>query len=49
VGRILLILRLALADVRRHPTQAVILLVSVIAATAMVGLGASLHGATETL
>ncbi|WP_329243698.1 ABC transporter permease [Actinoallomurus sp. NBC_01490] len=49
MGRVLLIVRLVLADVRRHPTQAVILLVSVAAATAMLGLGASLHGATETL
>ena len=49
MGRILLVFRLVLADVRRHPTQAVILLVSVTAATAMLGLGGSLHGATETL
>lgn len=49
MGRILLIFRLVLADVRRHPTQAVILVVSVTAATAMLGLGASLHSATGTL
>jgi putative ABC transport system permease protein len=49
VGRLLLIFRLVLADVRRHPTQAAILLVSVTVATAMLGLGASLHGATDAL
>ena len=49
MGRILLIFRLVLADVRRHPGQAVILLVSITAATTMLSLGMSLHGATETL
>ncbi|MFI0357177.1 FtsX-like permease family protein [Actinomadura sp. 9N407] len=49
MGRILLVVRLVLADVRRHPTEAVILLVSVTAATAILGLAGSLHGATETL
>ncbi|NDU71781.1 FtsX-like permease family protein [Actinomadura sp. DSM 109109] len=49
MGRILLVFRLVMADIRRHPTQAAILLVSIAAATAMLSLGASLHGATETL
>ena len=49
MGRVLLVLRLAGADVRRHPAQAVILLVSVTVAIAMLGLGASLHGATDAL
>ncbi|GAB3982411.1 hypothetical protein GCM10029978_086040 [Actinoallomurus acanthiterrae] len=49
MGRILLVFRLVLADVRRHPAQAVMLLVSITAATAMLSLGMSLHSATETL
>jgi putative ABC transport system permease protein len=49
VGRILLVFRLVLADVRRHPGQAVILLVSITVATAMLGLGGSLGGATGAL
>ncbi|MER7542121.1 FtsX-like permease family protein [Spirillospora sp. NPDC127506] len=49
MGRILLVLRLVVADVRRHPAQAAILLVSITAATAMLSLGGSLHGATEKL
>ncbi|MEV0399006.1 FtsX-like permease family protein [Actinoallomurus sp. NPDC050550] len=49
MGRILLIFRLVLADVRRHPGQAAMLLVSITAATAAMGLGLSLHGATGAL
>jgi putative ABC transport system permease protein len=49
VGRILLVFRLVLADARRHPGQAAVLLVSITAATAALGLGLSLHGATGTL
>ncbi|MFG2003910.1 ABC transporter permease [Spirillospora sp. NPDC048911] len=49
MGRILLVFRLVLADVRRHPAQAVVLLVSITAATSMLSLGMALHGATETL
>ncbi|WP_141579079.1 FtsX-like permease family protein [Actinomadura sp. WMMA1423] len=49
MGRILLVFRLVAADVRRHPAQAAILLVSIVAATAALSLGRSLHGATETL
>jgi putative ABC transport system permease protein len=49
VGRIMLVFRLVVADVRRHPAQAAMLLVSITVATAMLGLGGSLHGATDTL
>ncbi|GAA4060424.1 ABC transporter permease [Actinomadura miaoliensis] len=49
MGRILLVFRLVLADVRRHPAQAAMLLVSITAATATLALGLSLNGATETL
>ncbi|GAA4617811.1 hypothetical protein GCM10023195_79690 [Actinoallomurus liliacearum] len=49
MGRILLVLRLVLGDVRRHPGQAAMLLVSITAATAALGLGLSLHGATGAL
>ncbi|MGI5205458.1 FtsX-like permease family protein [Spirillospora sp. CA-108201] len=49
MGRILLVLRLVVADIRRHPAQAAILLVSITAATAALSLGGSLRGATETL
>jgi putative ABC transport system permease protein len=49
VGRILLVFRLVLADVRRHPGQAAMLLLAITVATAMLGLGGSLGGATGTL
>jgi putative ABC transport system permease protein len=49
VGRILLVFRLVLADVRRHPGQAAILLLAISVATAMLGLGGSLGGATGAL
>lgn len=49
VGRLLVVLRLVVADVRRRPGQAAMLLVSITAATAMLSLGGSLHGATEKL
>ncbi|MEV5827612.1 FtsX-like permease family protein [Spirillospora sp. NPDC052242] len=49
VGRFLLVFRLVLADVRRHPAQAAFLLVSITAATAMLSLGLSMHGATGKL
>lgn len=49
VGRVLLVFRLVLADVRRHPGQAAMLLVSITAATAAMALGLSLHGATGVL
>ncbi|GAA0546005.1 FtsX-like permease family protein [Actinomadura livida] len=49
MGRVLLVLRLVAADVRRHPAQAAMLLVSITTATAMLSLGVALHGATEKL
>ncbi|GLW10852.1 hypothetical protein Misp01_59800 [Microtetraspora sp. NBRC 13810] len=49
MGRIVLVVRLVLADVRRHKAQAVMLLVAVIAATATMALGLSLGGASQTL
>jgi putative ABC transport system permease protein len=49
VGQVLLVIRLVLADVRRHPGQAAVLLLSITVATAMLGLGGSLGGATDTL
>ncbi|MEV3921190.1 FtsX-like permease family protein [Actinomadura coerulea] len=49
MGPALLVFRLVVADVRRHPAQAAILLVSIIAATAALSLGRSMDGATETL
>ncbi|MEU5994009.1 FtsX-like permease family protein [Spirillospora sp. NPDC047418] len=49
MGLLLLVLRLVVADVRQHPAQAAILLVSITAATAMLSLGGSLHGATGKL
>lgn len=44
VGRVLLVFRLVLADVRRHPAQAAMLVVAVTAATAALALGLSLRG-----
>ncbi|GAA0967192.1 ABC transporter permease [Actinocorallia libanotica] len=49
MGRILLVFRLVLADVRRHPGQAAMLLFAITAATAALSLGASLGGATDAL
>ncbi|HEU5031008.1 MAG TPA: FtsX-like permease family protein [Spirillospora sp.] len=49
MGRILLVLRLVVADVRRHPAQAAMMLASITAATAALALGISLNGATDTL
>lgn len=49
MGRILLVLRLVLADVRRHPAQAMMLVIAMTAATAALGLGGALNGATGTL
>ncbi|GAA3986622.1 hypothetical protein GCM10023085_80940 [Actinomadura viridis] len=49
MGRILLVFRLVVADVRRHPAQAAMLLVSITTATATLALGMSLGGATDTL
>ncbi|HEX8006469.1 MAG TPA: ABC transporter permease, partial [Trebonia sp.] len=49
MGRTVLMVRLVLADVRRHKAQAVILLLAVATATATLALGLSLGGATQTL
>lgn len=49
MGSALLVLRLVLADLRRHPGQAAMLLVAITAATATLALGLSLHGATDSL
>lgn len=49
MGRFLLVFRLVRSDVRRHPGQAAMLLLSLTVATGMLALGASLGGATETL
>jgi len=49
MGRALLVFRLVWSDVRRHPGQAAMLLLSLTVATGMLALGGSLGGATETL
>ncbi|MEO3828192.1 FtsX-like permease family protein [Actinomadura sp. B10D3] len=49
MGRVLLVFRLVLADVRRHPAQAAMLVVAVTAATAALALGLSLRGGTDKL
>lgn len=48
MGRILLVLRLAARDVRRHPAQAVLLVATITAATATLTLGLVLHGVVQT-
>ena len=48
MGRILLVLRLATRDVRRHPAQAALLVTTITAATAMLTLGLVLHGVVQT-
>ena len=49
MGSLLLAVRLALANVRRHPAQAAMLLLSVTVATATMALGLSLHGVSDAL
>jgi putative ABC transport system permease protein len=49
VGQLLLVVRLTVADVRRHRVQAAMLVVSFTVATAMLSLGGALQGATERL
>ncbi|MEU8383228.1 FtsX-like permease family protein [Streptosporangium sp. NPDC048865] len=49
MGRILLVFRLVLGDVRRHPAQAAMLVLSLTVATAVLSLGGSLSGVTERL
>jgi predicted lysophospholipase L1 biosynthesis ABC-type transport system permease subunit len=48
MGRVLLVLRLAARDVRRHPEQAVLLVATITAATATLTLGLVLHGVIQT-
>ncbi|SEF98559.1 putative ABC transport system permease protein [Nonomuraea solani] len=49
MGRLVLIVRLVLADLRRHPAQAAMLVLAVTAATATLALGLSLSGASQRL
>lgn len=49
MGSIVLVVRLVLADVRRHQVQAVMLLLAVTVATATMALGLSLHGVSDEL
>jgi putative ABC transport system permease protein len=46
MGRVLLVGRLAVRDMRRHLAQAVLLLLAITAATAILTLGLALHGVT---
>ncbi|GAB1820072.1 ABC transporter permease [Herbidospora sp. RD11066] len=48
-GRLLLVFRLVVGDVRRHPGPAVMLVLSVAVASAVLSLGMSLPGSTERL
>jgi len=47
MGKLVLISRLAGRDIRRHPAQAVLLLLAITAATAVLSLGLVLHGVTS--
>ncbi len=47
MGRTLLVFRLAARDLRRHPTEAALLLLAITAATATLALGLVLHGMTD--
>ncbi len=49
MGRVLLVFRLVLGDLRRHPGPAVLLVLSTLVATAVLSLGMSLPGATGRL
>ncbi|MEU5884307.1 FtsX-like permease family protein [Spirillospora sp. NPDC047279] len=49
MGRILLVFRLVVADVRSHPAQAAMMLLAITTATATLSLGMSLRGATDAL
>ena len=44
MGKILLVLRLAARDLRRHPAEAVLTLLAISAATTILTLGLVLHG-----
>jgi ABC-type lipoprotein release transport system permease subunit len=47
MGRLVLVCRLAARDLRRHPAEAVLLLLAIMAATATLTLGLVLHGLTD--
>src|SRR3954447_21043406 len=47
-GRVFLVLRLAAADVRRHPVEAALLVLAITAAAATLTLGLALHGVTNS-
>ncbi|GLY70978.1 ABC transporter permease [Amycolatopsis taiwanensis] len=49
MGRTLLICRLVLRDLRRHPVAAVVFLLGITAATTALSVGLTLNGATSTL
>lgn len=49
MGRVLLVVRLVLADVRRHKAHAAMLVLAVTAAVATLALGLSLNGASQAL
>ena len=49
MGRVVLVVRLVLADVRRHKTHAAMLVLAVTAATATLALGLSLYNASQSL
>ncbi|WP_030915672.1 FtsX-like permease family protein [Streptosporangium amethystogenes] len=49
MGSVMLVVRLVLADVRRHKVQAAMLLLAVTAATATLALGLSLRGVSDAL
>src|SRR5215471_20351166 len=47
MGKVLLICRLAARDLRRHPAQAMLLLLAITAAATTLTLGLALHGVTS--
>ena len=47
MGKLVLTGRLAGRDIRRHPAQAILLLLAITAATAVLTLGLALHGVTS--
>jgi ABC-type lipoprotein release transport system permease subunit len=47
MGRLVLVCRLAARDLRRHPAEAVLLLLAIMAATATLTIGLVLHGVTD--
>jgi hypothetical protein len=47
MGRVVLVCRLAARDLRRHPAEAALLLLAIMAATTTLTLGLVLHGVTS--